>query len=262
MTTGVKLHVQKSSRVGCCLLFLLGLGLGTWFLFVHSVNQARYSARRLNGISHAKILCLSLHNYASGHSGRLPSEDAGKPPRSWRTKILQYLGRTDLEKQYRDDAPWDAEPNTTLSHEHDSVWQIPNGQPARQDQSGRFLTDFGLITGPGTAFPPGGSVSLDEIAQMDGLGQTLMLGECSGLRIVWTEPRDPDVSREQIGIEVLTKPGQTSNQLLSGYFTDGVVTGFADGAARFLSKNIDPKVLKALTTIDGQEPITQEDYLR
>jgi hypothetical protein len=237
------------------------LGAGLWFFTSFAVGEARYSARRLTGISHGKILALSLHNYASSNSGRLPSDEADNAPRSWRTKILQFLDRADLQKRYRDDVAWDAEPNAALAQEYVVGWQISNNHPVKRDAHGRHLTDFGFLSGPGTVNPPDGMVALDDISQRDGLGQTIMLGECSGLRIVWTEPRDPDVSREEMGIEVLTKPEQTSRKLLSGYTRDGVVAAFADGAVRIVSKKIDPRVLKALTTIDGGEPISQADYL-
>jgi len=236
------------------------------FLFISymakSISQARSSARALNGHCHASIIALAVHNYASSSTGHLPLAAAGQPPHSWRIKLLNFLDQADLRRAYRPEVAWDVEPNAALSREYLKICQVPHPLDSKRDASGRYFTDFGLITGPGTAFPAGGAVTLTEIINADGLGQTLIFGECSGLRIVWTEPRDPDVSREQIGIEVLSKPGQTSNRLLSGYMPDGVITAFQDCSARVLSKKIDLKVLKALCTFDGNETINQSDYLR
>jgi len=224
--------------------------------------QRTGSRANLVEINNAKNIVLALHNYTSMSQGSLPQSSAGEPPRSWRVDVVQFLDRADLHRSYQTDVAWDQEPNAALTRTRVKVWHNPRSTGGKPDGAGRYLADFGMITGPGTVAPPGETVALEQISQGDGLGQTLMIGECSGLRIVWTEPRDPDVSREQIGIEVLSRAGQTSNQLLSGYFTDGAVAGYADGAARFVSKNIDRKVLKALTTIDGGEPINQSDYLK
>lgn len=50
--------------------------------------------------------------------------------------------------------------------------------------------------------------------------------------------------------------------MLSGYMTGTIGVVFADGAARGVSHKIDLKVLAALCTINGGEPITRADYLR
>jgi prepilin-type processing-associated H-X9-DG protein len=83
----------------------------------------------------------------------------------------------------------------------------------------------------------------------------MLLGECSGLNIVWTEPRDIDTSKQRIGINFPGgRPGWSSS-ILSSYHRGGAYAGFADGSARFLSEKIDPKVLHALTTATGGEKL-------
>lgn len=253
---------MRIGRVPLWVLGLIAIGVLHVSLFGPAVMNARHAARRLTGLCHIQIFTLSLHSFATSNSGSLPTNDDEDLPRSWRTKLLQHVDHGNLQQKYQSGTAWDQEPNDQLGYTPIELWQIPNGNGEKRDPLGRYLTDIGFISGPGTAMPAKGTVHLEDIATGDGLGQTLMLGECSGLRIVWTEPRDPDVSREIIGIEALTKPGQTSDRLLSGYFTEGPIVGFADGAGRILSKDIDPKVLKALTTINGDERIRQEDYLR
>ena len=86
-----------------------------------------------------------------------------------------------------------------------------------------------------------------------------MLGECSGLNIVWTEPRDIDTSKQKIGINLPGDRPGTSSSILSSYHRGGAYVTFADGHVQFLSETIDPKVLQALTTATGGEKVT-DDY--
>lgn len=123
-------------------------------------------------------------------------------------------------------------------------------------------TDYGMVSGPGTVQPDEGVVTLDDISNGDGLGQTLLIVECAGLNLAWAEPRDPRVDREEIRIENLTRSGQTSKALISSFNSRGVAAAaFADGADRSLSSKIDPKVLAALCTVNGGEEISREDDL-
>jgi prepilin-type processing-associated H-X9-DG protein len=97
--------------------------------------------------------------------------------------------------------------------------------------------------------------NLDVLSNADGLSQTILLGECSGLIIVWTEPRDIDASKQKIGINLPGDRPRTSSSILSSYHPGGAYVVFADGRVLFLSEKIDPKVLQALTTATGGEEI-------
>ena len=68
------------------------------------------------------------------------------------------------------------------------------------DDSGRLYTAFAAVSGPETAFPGGKALTFDAIQKADGLAHTILLGECTALKIVWTEPRDIDTSKQKMGI--------------------------------------------------------------
>jgi hypothetical protein len=47
---------------------------------------------------------------------------------------------------------------------------------------------------------------------------------------------------------------------LGGQLKDGFCAGFADGSARFIKRDVDPKVLKALITANGQEVVSVDQF--
>jgi prepilin-type processing-associated H-X9-DG protein len=96
-------------------------------------------------------------------------------------------------------------------------------------------------------------MSLDEIGMADGLTNTMLLGEACGLNIVWNEPRDIEVGTLPAGVNLSGKTPGTSDGWLSSYHLDSANVAFADGSTRTISKKIDPKILKALTTVDGDD---------
>jgi hypothetical protein len=92
---------------------------------------------------------------------------------------------------------------------------------------------------------------LDAIQKADGLAHTILLGECTALKIVWTEPRDIDTSKQRMGIN-------STSSILSSPHRGGAFVVFADGRVKFLSEEIDPKTLEALTTATGGENIPHD----
>jgi prepilin-type processing-associated H-X9-DG protein len=95
---------------------------------------------------------------------------------------------------------------------------------------------------------------------IDGLSYTLMLTEACGQQIVWTEPRDVDMSVSPIGINLDGEVEGRSPGVASSYHPTGCHVLFGDGAVRFLSRTIDPEVLKALITANGNETIDPSEY--
>jgi hypothetical protein len=113
------------------------------------------------------------------------------------------------------------------------------------------------MSGPRTAFPAENPLSLDAIRNADGWAHTILFGECTGLRIVWTEPRDIDTSKQEIGI-TSTRSSPAASSILSSPHRGGAFVVMADGSIKFLSETIDRSVLKALTTATGGEDIPRD----
>lgn len=102
------------------------------------------------------------------------------------------------------------------------------------------------MTGPATPLPPAGPLTLKEIT--DGQSQTLLVGEACGLGIVWTEPRDVDVSVDEIDVNRPGPAQDRSDGILSSHHVGGTHILPADASVRILSQNVDGETLRALTT--------------
>ena len=55
-------------------------------------------------------------------------------------------------------------------------------------------------------------------------------------------------------------PSKRQPNEISSYHSGGVNAAFCDGSVQFLSDRIDPRILKAMTTIDGGETVIPPEY--
>ncbi len=218
-----------------------------------------HDPRPLQNLHNLHLIGLAMTNYATGYGGHLPPSRSGDVGHNWRVSLSPHLDDSDLVLAYHHDAAWDSPENKSATNQWVPTMTSPYRPKPRKDAQGRGYRDYGLISGPGTANPPDGPVTLDFISEHDGMATTILVGECSGLQLIWTEPRDPDVSREKIGITRVTSSKGTSDSLLSSFAQSHAVALFADGSGKTLSYDIDPKVLAALCTVNGSEAIRYED---
>jgi prepilin-type processing-associated H-X9-DG protein len=221
-----------------------------------TAQPAHHPSENLACLSNLKNIGLALHNHASNYNDHLPdltpTTDDGIQ-RSWRVEVLPYLDRANLYRDYRRDRTWNGAENLPIAQLWQRVYQCPSDPRWKStDAQRRCFTSFAGVRGPNTAFPNGRGGNLDDISNADGLGNTLLIVESIGQGIVWTEPRDVDLSRHEIGVNLPGKTPGHSRSVLSSHHAESVNVLFADGAARGLSSNIDPKLLKALLhTSDG-----------
>lgn len=163
-----------------------------------------------------------------------------------------------MNEQYRFDEPWDSENNITLDSrplsEKDGGPDRPHGMPlpykCSQDTDSRSMTSFLMLVGEQAFGKPGGYRQRDEIT--DSLDCTLVAAETISKKIYWLEPKDFDV--EPISFRI-NDPGNLS---ISSTHPRGPAVLFADGKVFRVSADIYEKTLRALTTIDGGEPIDRE----
>lgn len=219
-----------------------------------AVSQAREAANRTTCKSHLKQVGLALHNYHDTYSV-YPAAVTGDPAVSWRILLLPYLNELPLYATYDQTKPWDSPVNDLLSKGRVWVYECPSNTHHR-DAAGRFRTDFAMLTGRGTFGDTSRTVAIDDIT--DGASNTIAIVEASGLRIIWTEPRDFDVTTGPIGIDIKGETGLDSPGMLSSYLSLGAHALLADGSVQFIKKSIDPEVLKKLTTIDRDGTIGQD----
>jgi hypothetical protein len=166
------------------------------------------------------------------HTGRFPPAAIckdGKPLLSWRVAILPFLDvhrGAQLYRKFRLDEPWDSEHNSVLLKE-----MPPEYAPVAGKHPPEYCTYYQVFTCPGALFDGEEGTNLADVT--DGVGSTLMVVEAAE-PVPWTRPSD--------------LPYETAMPLpkLGGQFEDGFYVAFADGSARFLSKNVASETLRAL----------------
>ena len=187
----------------------------------------------------------------------LPPAKFGSPSMSWRVAVLPQLQMATIRELYDASQFWDHSKNLPVCKTDVNVYQCPHTY-GRTDEQGRYLTDYLMLTGAGAIGTPPSGKPIDFGDIQDGTSNTISVVESAGHRVVWTEPRDMDVSKRPIGVNLPGDEKGTSNGIVSSYHTKGAHVLFADGRTMFISQNIDPKVLKAMTTIRGGESVPAE----
>lgn len=209
-----------------------------------------------------KSASLALINHATANNSILPAariHTDGQPDQSWRVAVLPFLDLPRPAYSYNSTEPWVSSMNTLVAqHSTPRMYLCPSVVPGyRQDPAGRWYTAYAAITGPNTAFPIDKPRSLENFP--DGLSHTVLLAEACGQQIVWTEPRDIEVTSTNVGFN---QPGNHlghSPAVWSSYHQGATMTAFADGGVRSLNPSIDPRVLRALLTADGGEQLDENE---
>jgi hypothetical protein len=205
-------------------------------LLLPAFSAAQEAARRAQASNNLKQIGLALHNYHDTYNSFPPAvvTDAnGKPLYSGRVLLLPFLEQNAIYSQFDLTQPWDSSQNMPLAQISIAQFMDPSAKPAPGQ------TDFLFVSGKGTIFEAGQTSRLRDI--LDGTSNTLMLIEVKNSGISWTEPKDIDLTQ--------------AAALPAGNHPGGNIAITADGAVRFLSKNIAPATLQGLTTKAGGEMI-------
>jgi prepilin-type processing-associated H-X9-DG protein len=230
-----------------CLVGALACGGVLVALLLPAVQAPREAALRNQCSNNLKQISLALANYQEVHGEYPPqyiADAEGKPMHSWRVLILPYLEHQALYDQYDFDEPWDGPRNSLLAAQMPPAFRCAS-DPAMA--AGGTITSYVGVSGPGAFFD--GQKSTRAFAITDGLSNTISVVEFAGGGVHWMEPRDLDASL----LSGIVNPPDGQN--ISSYHPGGAQAAFADGSVRFLSSSIDPKVLRALTTIAGNEVV-------
>jgi beta-lactamase regulating signal transducer with metallopeptidase domain len=210
-------------------------------LLLPAIGHARDAAQRAQSTNNLKQIALALHNYHDVHKA-LPAAvmlgPDGKTKHSWRVAILPYIEQDLIYKQYRFDEPWDSENNKRLLSHIPPVFLHPSMQGKTTNSSYYLLTGIGGIFQEEAAKKGVGFAAI-----RDGTSNTILAVEANR-DTPWTKPEDI--------------PFDTDGQLpkLGGFAPEGFSAAFGDGSVRFISAAIDSKVLKALFTAAGAEPVS------
>jgi len=197
--------------------------------FVSSRQAARWAELRHASVINLKVLGISLHNYHDAYKHLPAPVLLGKDKKteySWRVAMLPYLeGGGPLYETYRMDEPWNSQANQKI------LARRPKNLGAGDVQSN--FSDYYVLTGPDTLFP--GRQGLRYTDVTDGVSNTLMIVEARH-EIPWTKPEDLPYAAD--------KPIPK----LGGIFPQGFHILFVDGSVRFVSHDVDQRVLRALIT--------------
>jgi len=171
---------------------------------------------------------------------RLPGaairDESGKPLLSWRVALLPDLNQQKLYSEFHLDEPWDSENNKPL------VARMPPVFSSAAKNAAPGTTSYLAITGPGGTFERVKPLTITEI--YDGMSNTVLLVEASdSLAVPWTKPDDY--------VYVAENPMEG----LVGQHPGGFLALACDGVVHFVSESFDPKMLVALFTCGGGEPI-------
>ncbi len=254
MNVVVTMLIAERKSVGArVFLSMAGLVLTAAWLFNMTLRfaDARVVARHMQCRVNAKGLGEAiLKSAAEAKAFPAPVVVENDVERSWRVELLPYLGGKSIRSRYLAAQPWDNAANFPVAITKEPSFACPCNDDAR-DAEGRIFTAFAAVTGPGTIWSAPIRAGFPSVP--DGASQTLMLVEAAGQRIVWTEPRDVDVSRQSMGVNLPGPKWGESPGLASGYHTGGCHAVMADGSVRFISQNINKTTLQALTTAAGSD---------
>jgi len=203
--------------------------------------------RSQNSLQHIGLALLNYHDVFGKFPPAVVRDQGGKPLYSWRVPILQFLDTEPAYETFRLNEAWDSPHNRPLSEK-----TPPCFQPALGGPDGAGLTRYQVLIGPGTAFERDG-LTLEDFP--DGRANTILVGE-GAEPVPWSKPAELlyDPARPLpafggpfrkavhfLGYEVRRKPG--FNAL------------FADGTVRFIPSDTDERIIRALITRNGGEPV-------
>jgi len=243
----------------------------SWPELIESIPTAQESVRRDWQEAAAEVIqeqehrlweALQAYCKAEGH---FPPGAEGGPlwnPEtrlSWIALVLPYLGQADWYGQLQLRYPWNSPQNKAVAQRpletvlNPAIWE-------RRTEAGFPVTHYVGVAGFGEdaaqpkadprrigVFGFGRTLKPEEIT--DGLSHTIAIAGVSSRLGPWA-------SGGSATVRPFTQPPYVNGP--DGFGTgqpDGMFVGMADGSVRFISKEVDPRVLEMLATARGMERI-------
>jgi hypothetical protein len=213
-------------------------------LFSEAMNAAKHSMSK----GHLKQMVLAFHNYAdSNKAASFPPgstiDAQGLAYHGWMTYLLPYMGMGYYSEELKLDKPWTDPVNVPIFRSPiDYYWNPGVSNQYCFDEQRLALAHY---AGNVHVLYPNGSLGLKDFR--DGASQTILGGEVPAGFLPWGSPynvRDPalGINRGPAGF------GGASR-------LRGANMMFADGMVRMISEDIDPAVLRALSTPAGDDHV-------
>ena len=211
-----------------------------------AISTARRSAQKSNSASNMSKLAMAMLAYEADQGCFPPAYVAdadGKPMHSWRVLLLPYLGYDHIYERYDFSAPWDSPQNMAILAWMPDEFACPADLDARAASESSYM----VIVGDETMFPGKDNTTREQIT--DGGENTIMLVQTLASGVCWLEPRD--LAIDQMRFQINGRPGVE----IGSNIDDGAYIATADGSIHFLTFDVSPYLVRAMTTIDGNELI-------
>lgn len=229
-------------------------------LLLPAVQSAREAARRAQSTNHLKQLALSLHNYHDAYksfpAGSYPNEKLKPDERfGWLARVLPFVEQQALYQKLDFEESWDDSANEKAVATRIPIYLNP-GYTARNSDIAE--THYVGMAGVGADAPrlpvtharagifgDNRKTRIRDI--IDGTSNTIMISEASDKFGSWAQGGNAAYR------PITKKPYINGPDGIGGPFRGGCNTAFGDGSVRFMSENVDPSVLEALSTMAGGE---------
>jgi len=209
------------------------------------------AARGSTSKNNLKQVGLAMHNYHETYAVLPPGgtfNKTGQPQHSWVSQVLPFLDQASLYDRIDFNQPWEAEVNQKPFQTRISTIYSPgmksdydNGKSSEEAFQGYQPTHY---VANSRVLNVNSNMKFDQIS--DGISNTILAGEIKSYIKPWGDPKN------------FRDPALGINRQKNGFgspFTGGAHFLLGDGSVRFISEDIDPAVLKALSTPNSGEPV-------
>jgi prepilin-type processing-associated H-X9-DG protein len=237
---------QPMKRRGCwwvALPVLAVLAVGSYYV-IAKISEA---ANRMHCANQLQQFAMAMHNYTTAYHSFPPAFIAdrdGRPLLSWRVLLLEFLDN-ETYKKIRLNEPWDSPHNRDVFQKADLPQRNFHCCSATNPED---ETCYVMVVGPNTISDGPHSVRFGDIK--DGTPNTILFVEVKNSGIHWAEPRDLDFGGMSFRINDPSRKG------VSSYHPGLAGVVFADCHVQFIEDGVDPKLVKALMTINGGEDVS------
>ena len=231
-------------------------------LLLPAVQQAREAARRTQSQNNLKQLGLAMHNYHEVHRhfprGTVENPELEPEQRlSWVTMLLPYIEQAAIYNKIDQKSAWNSTTNKPLSEFNILAFQNPSHSHSGDNPGAMDYVAIGGIGADAASLPKSdkraGIFGYDRETSFrditDGTSNTLAITDSSS-------PNTSYLQGGKLSIKSFSQqPYVNGPDGIGSPHTGGFQVLLADGSVRFVSENIDPKVLEALATMHGGEVI-------
>jgi Protein of unknown function (DUF1559) len=198
-------------------------------------------------LDNMRTIAEALNSYCDRYGQYPPpvvTDSVGKPLYSWRVLVLPFMGYEDLYKEFELTQAWDSPSNMNLVRKMPSEYGSPNAK----DAINSFETNYVILTGAGTLFPPSGSLSNANVDK-----HTILVVETNN-NTIWSKPGDIDIGR---GL----RPGNRAMTDVGGLHKESFTAVTVEKELMRIPSNVPQAVLDALVTPNGGENVQTSTFI-